>query len=350
MKLLKDILYKVSIQSVVGNTNVGINKIEFDSNKINKGDLFVAIRGTKNDGNKYISHAISNGASVIICETLPENTNKELTYIIVSDSRKALALISSNYYKNPSKKLKLIGVTGTNGKTSITSLLFDLFKKLNKKVGLLSTNVILINDKKITAKQTTPDPLLINQLLNQMVDAEVEYCFMEVSSHAILQSRIYGLEFNIGVFSNLTHDHLDYHKTFESYRDVKKIFFDSLDKGSYSLTNIDDKNGSYMIQNTKSKSFSYSINSTSDFSLRILEVACLLTDNNKSSSSIPRPLSTTIISVLPPPLMWISILLEWASILFSISSFTTDTGLSTTSPAAILLTTKSGKIFILNVI
>lgn len=271
MKLLKDILYKVSIQSVVGNTNVGINKIEFDSNKINKGDLFVAIRGTKNDGNKYISHAISNGASVIICETLPENTNKELTYIIVSDSRKALALISSNYYKNPSKKLKLIGVTGTNGKTSITSLLFDLFKKLNKKVGLLSTNVILINDKKITAKQTTPDPLLINQLLNQMVDAEVEYCFMEVSSHAILQSRIYGLEFNIGVFSNLTHDHLDYHKTFDAYRDVKKIFFDSLNKGSYSLTNIDDKNGSYMIQNTKSKSFSYSINSTSDFSLRILE-------------------------------------------------------------------------------
>jgi len=271
MKLLKDILYKVSIQSVIGDTNIRINKIQFNSNKINKDDLFVAIRGTSKDGNKYISHAILNGATVIICDILPKIIDKKLTYIIVDESRKALALISSNYYNNPSQKLKLIGVTGTNGKTSITTLLYQLFKNLNKKVGLISTNVILIDNKKVVSKQTTPDPLSINQIMKQMVDAEVEYCFMEVSSHAISQNRVYGLNFNVGVFSNLTHDHLDYHNTFEDYRDVKKIFFDSLEKGSYSLTNVDDKNGSYMIQNTKSKTFTYSINSSSDFSLKILE-------------------------------------------------------------------------------
>ena len=271
MNLLKDILYKVEIQSVLGSTSLNINKIEFDSKKISKGDLFVAIKGFKNDGNNFINSAIDKGASVIVCQLFPKNIIKEVTYVLVQDSRKALALISSNFYKDPSKKLKLIGVTGTNGKTSCTTLMYNLFKKLNKKVGLISTNIILVNEKKIQSNQTTPDPLFLNNILNHMVKLGIEYCFMEVSSHAISQNRIYGLTYAIGAFTNLSHDHLDYHKTFKDYRDVKKEFFDSLPKSSFSITNIDDKNGSYMIQNTISKSLTYSLNSNSDFSLKILE-------------------------------------------------------------------------------
>lgn len=271
MMQLKDILYKVTIQSVIGITSKNVNKIEYNSNKIENGNLFVAIIGNTIDGHDFISSAIKNGASAIICQKIPKKTVKDITYIMVDDSRKALALICSNFFNNPSAKLKLVGITGTNGKTSCSTLLFQLFKKLNKKVGLISTNVIMIDDNKIQSNQTTPEPLLLNDILNKMVLNNVEYCFMEVSSHAISQKRIYGLDFILAAFTNLSQDHLDYHKSFKEYRDVKKEFFDSLNQSSFSLTNIDDKNGSFMTQNTKSKCFTYSLGSDSKFSLKILE-------------------------------------------------------------------------------
>ena len=271
MKLLKDILYKVEIQSVIGNTDININKIEFNSKKILKNDLFIAIKGYKSDGNSFISNAISNGSKAIICNSVPSQITKDVTYIIVIDSRKTLALISSNYYDNPSQKIKLIGVTGTNGKTSSTTLMYQLFKSFNKKVGLISTNIILINNIKFNANQTTPDSLYLNYILNEMVISKVEYCFMEVSSHAISQMRVYNLSFDVGVFTNLSHDHLDYHKSFKDYRDVKKIFFDSLPKSSFAITNVDDKNGNYMVQNAVCEIFSYSLKFNSNFSLKILE-------------------------------------------------------------------------------
>ena len=270
MKLLKDILYKVEIQSVIGNTDIEINKIEFNSKKIIQNDLFIAIKGYKSDGNSFISNAISNGANAIICNSVPSQITKDVTYIIVFDSRKTLSLISSNYYDNPSQKIKLIGVTGTNGKTSCTTLMYQLFKSLYKKVGLISTNIIMVNDIEFNTSQTTPDSLFLNYILNEMVNSKVEYCFMEVSSHAISQMRTYNLNFNVGVFTNLTHDHLDYHKSFKDYRDVKKIFFDSLPKSSFAITNVDDKNGNYMVQNAVCKIFSYSLKSNSDFSVKIL--------------------------------------------------------------------------------
>ena len=271
MKLLKDILYKVEIQSVLGSTDININKIEFNSKNIVKNDLFVAIRGFEFDGNSFISNAISGGAKAIICNAQPSKIIKGVTYIIVNDSRKTLALISSNYYDNPSKKIKLIGITGTNGKTSSSSLMYQLFKSFDKKAGLISTNVILVNDNKFSTNQTTPDSLFINYILSEMVVSKVEYCFMEVSSHAISQMRIFGLSFDIGIFTNLTHDHLDYHKSFKDYRDVKKIFFDTLPKSAFAITNVDDKNGDYMVQNTICKTITYSLKSNSDFSLKILE-------------------------------------------------------------------------------
>ena len=271
MKLLKDILYGVEIQSVIGNTDIGINKIEFNSKKIIQNDLFIAIKGYKSDGNSFISNAISKGAKAIICNSVHSQITKDVTYIIVFDSRKTLSLISSNYYDNPSKKIKLVVVTGTNGKTSSTTLMYQLFKSFNKKVGLISTNIILVNDIEFNTSQTTPDSLFLNYILNEMVNSKVEYCFMEVSSHAISQMRTYNLNFNVGVFTNLTHDHLDYHKSFKDYRDVKKIFFDCLPKSSFAITNVDDKNGNYMVQNAVCKIFSYSLKSNSDFSLKILE-------------------------------------------------------------------------------
>ena len=271
MKLLKDILYKVEIQSVIGKTDVDINKIEFNSKKIIKNDLFIAIKGYKSDGNSFISSAISNGASVIICTSFPTEIIKDVTYIVVNDSRKTLALISSNYYDNPSKKIKLIGITGTNGKTSSATLMYQLFKSFNKKAGLISTNIILVDDIKFNTNQTTPDSLFLNYILNKMVVSKVEYCFMEVSSHAISQMRIFNLSFDVGVFTNLTHDHLDYHNSFKDYRDVKKQFFDTLPKSGFAITNIDDKNGDYMVQNTICETYSYSLKSNSDFSLKILE-------------------------------------------------------------------------------
>ena len=230
MKLLKDILYKVSIDSVVGSTEININKIEFNSLKISKNDLFVAITGNNLDGKKFISMAIEKGAKVILCDELPIDISIKITYIKVKDVRESLALICANYYDNPSRKLKLIGITGTNGKTTTANLMFQLFSLFDYKVGLISTNKIIIGNKKIKSHLTTPDPLTLNKVLHKMVKSNIQFCFMEVSSHSIQQKRIAGLSFNAGVFTNLSQDHLDYHKTFKEYRDVKKIFFDSLKK------------------------------------------------------------------------------------------------------------------------
>ena len=271
MKLIREILYKVEINSVVGNTSVSIEKVEFDSRLVTKGDMYVAINGVNVDGHDFINQAIVNGAVCIVCENLPKEIADEVVYISVPNSRDALAFISSNYFDNPSGKLNLIGITGTNGKTTISTLLFELYKNLGIKSGLLSTVKIVIDDEVFPANQTTPDSLSINKYLNEMVCNEVRYCFMEVSSHGIDQSRIKGLNFKGGVYTNLTHDHLDYHKSFESYRDVKKQFFDALGKDSFAIINNDDKNGLFMLQNTKAAKLTYSLNSMSDFKAKILE-------------------------------------------------------------------------------
>ena len=271
MKLLREILYKVEINSVIGNTSLSINKIEFDSRLISDGDMYIAITGVNVDGHSFISQAIQNGANCIVCEKIPDNKTDGVVYVNVKSSRKALAIISSNYFDNPSSKLNLIGVTGTNGKTTIATLLFDLYTELEIKSGLISTVKISYDNKNFQANQTTPDSLLINRFLSEMVNSNVRYCFMEVSSHGIDQNRTDGLIFKGGIFTNLTHDHLDYHESFENYRDTKKQFFDSLSNNSFALTNNDDKNGMVMLQNTIADKYTYSLNSVSDFKAKILE-------------------------------------------------------------------------------
>ena len=271
MKLLREILYKVKINSVVGNTSLSINKIEFDSRLISDGDMYIAITGVNVDGHSFISQAIQNGAKCIVCEKTPDIKTDGIVYVNVKSSRKALAIISSNYFDNPSSKLNLIGVTGTNGKTTIATLLFDLYTELEIKSGLISTVKISYDNKNFQANQTTPDSLSINRLLSEMVNSNVRYCFMEVSSHGIDQNRTDGLVFKGGIFTNLTHDHLDYHESFENYRDTKKQFFDSLSNNSFALTNNDDKNGMVMLQNTIADKYTYSLNSVSDFKAKILE-------------------------------------------------------------------------------
>jgi len=271
LKNLKDILYKTGIQSVVGTTDMLIDAIAFDSREIKSNSLFVAQKGLVFDGHQFIETAIEKGAVAIICEELPVNFRPNITYVKVDDSNLALAIAAANFYDNPSSKLKLIGVTGTNGKTTIATLLYKLFKKLNYKSGLLSTIKIMIDEEEIKTTHTTPDSLKLNKALHQMVSAGVEYCFMEVSSHGIHQKRTAGLHFEGGIFTNLSHDHLDYHKTFAEYRDVKKIFFDQLLKTSFALVNIDDKNGLVMIQNTKAKKYTYALKTVADYKARIIE-------------------------------------------------------------------------------
>ena len=243
MSILKDILYKVAIESVTGSTEIAVNQLHFDSRKIEANDAFVAIRGTISDGHDFIEKAIGLGATAVICDTLPENLMNGVTYVCVKDTNAALAFMAANFYDNPSQKLKLVGITGTNGKTTIASLLYQLFKKAGFKVGLLSTVKILVNNEEHKATHTTPDSITINYFLNEMIEAGVEYCFMEVSSHGIHQKRTEALHFRGGIFTNLSHDHLDYHPTFAEYRDVKKSFFDHLPNTAFALTNSDDKNG-----------------------------------------------------------------------------------------------------------
>jgi len=271
VKVLKDILYKVAIESVKGSTDLAIHKIEFDSRKVETNDVFVAIRGTLSDGHDFIEKAIELGAKAIICDTLPQKFQESITYVQVKDTNAALAFIAANYYGDPSSKLKLVGVTGTNGKTTIASLLFQMFQKAGFKVGLLSTVKIMVNDAEYPATHTTPDSLTINYYLNEMIEAGVTHCFMEVSSHGIHQKRTEALHFVGGIFTNLSHDHLDYHPTFAEYRDVKKSFFDSLPKSAFVLTNIDDKNGAVMLQNTAARKLTYALKSYADYRAQILE-------------------------------------------------------------------------------
>lgn len=271
MSLLKDILYEVTIESVHGSSDLTIEKIEFDSRKVSNNDVFVAIKGTLSDGHQFIDKAISLGASVIVCEVLPLTLSENCTYVKVRNSNQALAFLSANYYDNPSEKLKLVGITGTNGKTTIASLLYQMFKKAGYKVGLLSTVKIMVDEVEYKATHTTPDSLTINKYLDEMVGIGCEFCFMEVSSHGIHQKRTESLHFEGGVFTNLSHDHLDYHETFAEYRDVKKSFFDGLPKSAFAITNVDDKNGEVMFQNTAARKKTYALKTYADFKAQILE-------------------------------------------------------------------------------
>jgi UDP-N-acetylmuramoyl-L-alanyl-D-glutamate--2,6-diaminopimelate ligase len=271
MIALKDILYKVTINEVVGSTSVRLNAIDFDSRNINSGYVFVAVKGSVSDGHKFIDVAVKQGAVAVICESIPEKLADGVTYVEVDNSSKALAFMASNFYDNPSGNLKLVGVTGTNGKTTVASLLYQLFKKAGFKVGLLSTVKIMVDTIEHKATHTTPDSLTINKYLNEMNAAGVEFCFMEVSSHGIHQFRTAGLRFEGGIFTNLTHDHLDYHNTFAEYRDVKKSFFDALPEKAFVLVNVDDKNGLVMIQNTKARKYTYALKGYADYKSKILE-------------------------------------------------------------------------------
>ena len=271
MNKLKDILYKVTIEAVHGSTDLPIEKIEFDSRKVSNNDVFVAIKGSLSDGHQFIDKAISLGASVVVCEDLPATLLENITYVKVQNSNQALSFLAANYYNNPSLKLKLIGITGTNGKTTIASLLYQMFKKAGYKVGLLSTVKIMVDEVEYKATHTTPDSLTINQYLDEMVEVGCEFCFMEVSSHGIHQKRTESLHFEGGVFTNLSHDHLDYHDTFAEYRDVKKSFFDSLPKSAFAITNVDDKNGVIMLQNTVARKRTYALKTYADFKAQVLE-------------------------------------------------------------------------------
>jgi len=283
-KSLKDILYKVSVLEIAGPADQTISKIAIDSRKVEKNYLFVALSGINLDGHEFIDESINKGASAIICLKFPINLKKSNTYIKVADASKALAIISGNFYDHPSKKLKLVGVTGTNGKTTITNLLFKLFNDQNKKAGLISTINIKYDTNEFESSHTTPDIITTNFFLSEMVKKNINYCFMEVSSHGISQGRIDGLDFTGAVFTNLTHDHLDYHKTFKNYRNTKKLLFDRLKKSSFSLVNNDDKNASFMLQNTISNKLGYAINNFADFKVKILECefdGMLIRINNK---------------------------------------------------------------------
>lgn len=271
MKLLSDILYKVRLEEVVGSTHMAVSAVAFDSRKVKKDSVFVATRGTTVDGHAFIEKAIEAGANTIVCEDMPEQKNELVTYVKVSDTAYALGLMACNFYDNPSSKLKLVGITGTNGKTTTVTLLFNLFRSLGYSVGLLSTVQNKINNTVIPSTHTTPDALALNELLAKMVELGCEYAFMEVSSHAVAQHRIAGLQFTGAIFSNITHDHLDYHKTFDEYIKAKKGFFDALPTGAFAVVNRDDRNGMIMLQNTKAQRHTYSLQGVADFKCRIIE-------------------------------------------------------------------------------
>jgi len=269
--ILTDILQNVILQKVVGNTEIQVNNIQFDSRKVEAGNVFVATRGTASDGHQFIPMAIEKGAVAVVCEEIPEEINPAVAYVKVESSSDALGKMASAWYDFPSSKMILVGVTGTNGKTTIATLLYQLFRQLGHKSGLLSTVCNYVNDVAVEATHTTPDPIELNELLAQMVDGGCEYAFMEVSSHAVDQRRIAGLEFDGAIFTNITRDHIDYHLTFENYLKAKKRFFDDLSIEAFALTNADDKNGLVMLQNSKAKKYTYSLRGMADFKTRILE-------------------------------------------------------------------------------
>jgi len=270
MAALRDILYKVSLVSASGDMEREIKSIAFDSRKVEKGSLFVAVKGTQADGHDYIGSAVKAGAEAIVCEKLPDNITDEITYVAVKNSAAALGMIASNFYGNPGSKLKLVGITGTNGKTTVATLLFHLFRKMGYPAGLLSTVHNQIDEKIIPASHTTPDAIQLNELLSQMVEGGCEYCFMEVSSHALEQYRVEGVEFKGAVFTNISHEHLDYHKTFEAYIKAKKKLFDGLNSSAFALSNVDDKRGRVMLQNTKAEKNTYALKSVANFKSKLI--------------------------------------------------------------------------------
>lgn len=271
MKNLKSILHAIPVQEVVGQLDVEVVSLCFDSRQVVFGSLFIAVRGVHTDGHLFIDKAIAFGARAVIVEELPVETLDSVVYIVVADSALALGIVAANFYDNPSKKMKLVGVTGTNGKTTVATLLFQLFTELGYHVGLLSTVQNQIGERVIPATHTTPDPIQLNHLLSEMIEEGCDYCFMEVSSHAVVQQRIAGLKFTGAIFTNITHDHLDFHKTFSSYIKAKKKFFDDLDTAAFALTNEDDRNGQVMLQNTFAHKKSYGLHSGADFSAHIVE-------------------------------------------------------------------------------
>lgn len=271
--ILQELLSKVKPLDIVGNSNPDITGVNIDSRKIKNGDLFIAVCGTQTDGHQYIGKAIEMGAKAIACQQLPDSIDPNVTYILLEDTEDAVGKIATHFYGDPTSKLKLVGVTGTNGKTTIATLLFKMFRQMGFKCGLCSTVCNYIEDTPYPTEQTTPDPITLNQLLGEMAKEGCQYAFMECSSHAIHQKRISGLTFAGGLFTNLTRDHLDYHKTFENYRNAKKAFFDSLGKDAFAITNADDKNGLFMVQNTKATVKTYSQSRMADFHARIIEMA-----------------------------------------------------------------------------
>lgn len=268
---LKELLKNITVLAVKGSDDVEVTGVNIDSRRIKDGHLFVAMKGTQVDGHKFIPKAVELGAKAVLCEEIPEQTNENVTYVQVASTEDVVGEVATTFHGNPSTKLKLVGVTGTNGKTTIATLLYNMFSKMGHKCGLLSTVCNYIVDEAVPADHTTPDPIALNELLHRMVDVGCEYAFMECSSHAIAQKRIGGLTFAGGLFTNLTRDHLDYHKTFENYRNAKKAFFDMLPKTAFAITNADDKNGMIMVQNTKAQVKTYSIRSVADFKARIIE-------------------------------------------------------------------------------
>lgn len=268
---LKDILHGMPVRQIIGNLHLLVEAVHFDSRLAVPNSLFVAVRGTVADGHDFISVAVQKGASVVVAEQLPENIEEGVTYVQVDDSTFALGVAAANFYGNPSNNLRLVGVTGTNGKTTVATLLYQLFKQLGYQVGLISTVQNLVDNEVVPATHTTPDPVALNRLLAEMVEVGCDYCFMEVSSHAIAQQRIAGLNFAGGVFTNITHDHLDFHKTFAEYIKAKKTFFDGLDRFAFALTNADDKNGVVMLQNTFAHKKTYGLKTIADFKAKVVE-------------------------------------------------------------------------------
>ena len=269
--ILNELLKKIETTNVVGDTGVEIAEVNIDSRAVAAGHMFIALKGTVTDGHQYIDKAVAQGAAAVVCEDMPEHQAEGVAYVQVASTTDAVGVLATTFYGNPSEHLKLVGVTGTNGKTTIATLLYNMFRKLGHKCGLLSTVCNYIEDEAVPADHTTPDPIELNRLLKRMVDAGCEYVFMECSSHAIHQKRIGGLKFAGGIFTNLTRDHMDYHKTVENYRNAKKAFFDQLPKDAFAITNADDKNGMFMVQNTKATVKTYSIRSMADFRARIVE-------------------------------------------------------------------------------
>mgnify|MGYP000036125287 FL=1 len=268
---LKEILKAITIKTILGDAGKDITGIEIDSRNVKAGNLFVAVKGTQTDGHAYIAKAVGNGASAVVCENLPDSPDSNVTYVQVTDTEEAVGKLATHFFGDPTSKLDLIGVTGTNGKTTIATLLYNMFRKFGYKVGLISTVCNYIDGEAIPTDHTTPDPITLNKLLGRMADEGCKYAFMEVSSHSIAQKRIGGLRFAGGIFTNITRDHLDYHKTFENYLKAKKAFFDGLPKTAFALTNADDRNGMVMVQNTKAKVYSYSLRTLCDFKGKVLE-------------------------------------------------------------------------------